>query len=556
MVTLPTSQAKLLQKQIPTILGILLLVLGLGVGIFFFSDGLGVFAPRAAPEETPRTVKITNVTDTSFSVSFLTDSATPGYVKYGATADDLKSRAGDDRDQLAGSIGEFTAHHITVRELDADTTYYFSLGTAGSTLYDNAGQAFSIKTAKTAGTPPPAKTIYGSVVTPSGSPAEGSIVYVTVPGAGQLSSLVKSSGSWAIPLSMARLTETGLFANVEDTTTVQIYVQGATASQTSELTTTVATAQPAATITLGNALAQTTETTSPTVMTPPDPSPAAELPALPLASPAASDSATITPTATPSATATNSGVLTTLPPVTDTVTSNRDSELASSFGEAEDEIIIVDLTEASTEVVTTTQPLIVGQAPAGVTISIEVHSDTQITQQVTADSSGSFELDISQLSQQLEPGEHTVTYSYVDPTTGKTVTKTKTFTVAGDATASIDTTDSFDTSSQIALADTTTKTTGTTSGTTSTKSATKTTPYSSGNPYPIGGTSTKSATSTSSATRSSQIATTSALPQTGSVGTTMALILGGIFFLAAGGWSFWTSREWQREYSQNSDNTL
>ena len=67
---------KFLNKQFPTILGLLLLVVSLGVGVFFMRDGLGIFTPRATPQTTPKNIKITNVTDATVTVSFFTDEKT------------------------------------------------------------------------------------------------------------------------------------------------------------------------------------------------------------------------------------------------------------------------------------------------------------------------------------------------------------------------------------------------------------------------------------------------------------------------------------------------
>ncbi|NCN51000.1 MAG: hypothetical protein GW925_00935, partial [Candidatus Pacebacteria bacterium] len=41
-------------------------------------------------------------------------------------------------------------------------------------------------------------------------------------------------------------------------------------------------------------------------------------------------------------------------------------------------------------------------------------------------------------------------------------------------------------------------------------------------------------------------ATDSAIPVSGSVGTTFALVFGGLFFIISGAWSFWISSQLQR----------
>ncbi|NCN83095.1 MAG: hypothetical protein GW947_03960 [Candidatus Pacebacteria bacterium] len=487
------------QKRMPTLIGIGILVIGLVAGTLLFSNGTGVFAPRASEETTPKNIKVTNVTDTSFTVSFLTDLPTIGFVKYGDTTKSLKLQTSDDRNQLSGSTAEFSLQHITVRGLTQNTTYYYVLGTDNGATFDNAGQPFSITTAKRSGAPAAAKTIYGTVTTESSAPADGAIVYVKIAGAGDMSSLVKSSGSWAIPLSNARVPDGSAYAAIDDSTSVALELQGKTAAQTLQFTTTVKDAQPIPGLAFGTQpVSKESIAASPVTQPTESPAPAAEIATLEVASSTAQ-------------TASARGQLTGLLGETVSV-----AETSSSAAEVTH--VDVDATESAT--VTTGQPTIVGEAPANTVISIEIHSDVAINQQVTSNDNGEFEIDVAALGQTLEPGEHTITYSYTDPQTGQLVTKTKTFTVA-------------DTSKQLALAQ----------------------PYGTQNPYPVGGAS-SSATATDSATkggtatesaRSSQPATGSGIPVSGSVGTTLALIIGGLFFIVSGSWSFWIASQLAKE---------
>ncbi len=501
------------QKRLPTFIGIGILVIALMAGVYVttIGGGPGVFAPRATAETTPQKIKVTNITDSSFTISFVTSDKTAGFVKYGEEENSTKSQASDDRDQLSGSVGEFNVHHITVRGLQANTTYYYLLGTGSRNTFDNNGQAFKVTTTKRSGAPSAAKTAYGNVLNESGGPAEGSVVYVTIEGVGEMSSLVKNSGSWAIPLSNARTSDGSGYATLTDDQTMLINVQGPAVNSTSSLTTTIAQSQPVPTITLGqnnvsivpdNTMTSDTNTTS------------LEATAMEDTTMTASDSTeTMMTDSTASDSAGTSGELTSLLADTPASTTN----------------MIVDTDLTTEQKVATSQPTIKGKAAPNVTVNIEVHSDTTITQEITADENGEFVLDISKLSQNLEPGEHTVTYTYTDPNTGKEVTKTTTFTVE-------------DPSANTQLASTTTTST---SG-----------PYGTGNPYPMEGTASASpsptpkATASSSstiATRSSQPATSSSLPVSGSVSTTLVLLVGGLFFIIAGGWSFWIANELKEE---------
>jgi hypothetical protein len=95
------------KKQIPTILGLLILFVALISGVLLFGQGTGVFAPRATPQTTPKNIRISNLTDKSFTVSFYTDESTVAFIKYGEEAKTLNKQASDDRDQLSGVVKDY-----------------------------------------------------------------------------------------------------------------------------------------------------------------------------------------------------------------------------------------------------------------------------------------------------------------------------------------------------------------------------------------------------------------------------------------------------------------
>jgi len=530
MPELQIGRKNLWHKQFPTILGVLFLVLSLGVGLFFFSGGLGDFAPRATPQTTPKNIKVTNVTEAGFSVSFLTDESTTGFIKYGTAADDIKTQSSDDRDQLSGSVGQYSTHHVTLRNLQPNTEYFYILGTGSGTEFNNEGVPFTIKTTSSH-TSTEAKTIYGNINLADGRPADGALVYVKSINFGELSAIVKSSGSWAIALANARSLDGSELA-LDEGTALDITVQGLSAAEITQKSVTLAAAQPVETLALGvgGASLASEEDRS--------------LAGLPLDTP---DTAGILPTVDDttvdelntlinetldSSEPLETGGLTTLLDTSQPSAGNKTTASHSSEG------TVVNLnSEAETHpVITTHHPLIKGTAIPSVLVTIEVHSQTQILQEVVTDENGEFELDIATLGTDLEPGEHTVTYSYVDPTTGETVSKTKTFTVAPKAGSTL-----------IAQSSTGTKSATTTQPATSASTTGAGGPFGSGNPFPIpSATASASPVSTKSATtssRPSRPSTQSGIPVSGSTGTTVALLIGGVFFILAGTWSYWVAQQ-------------
>jgi len=93
--------------RLPTILGLFLVLGAIAGGVILIKQGPSLFI-KASPTLTPNQLKITNVSDTSFTVSWLTEQSTSGFIKYG-TDNNLSFTAADDRDQLSGKTGSLSA---------------------------------------------------------------------------------------------------------------------------------------------------------------------------------------------------------------------------------------------------------------------------------------------------------------------------------------------------------------------------------------------------------------------------------------------------------------
>jgi hypothetical protein len=423
-----TMRRSFLQKQIPTLLGITLLVVGLVVGVLFIGSGGSLnFAPRAAPQTTPKSVKTTNVTDSGFTVSFMTDEVSSGFVKYGTDPNTLNKQASDDRDQLTGSVGQYTTHHITLRNLQPNTQYYYTLGTVSVPKFDNNGSPFTTKTGPKLGNTPAAKTAYGTV---AGEGVDGVIIYLQPVGAGPLSALVKNSGSWAVPLSTARTENGAQYATIDATTDVSITVQGKQVSNVMKMSAKVSELQPFPPITLtaGTTTNATTSTTA--TDTAADTTTAnSSSDAMDAKNSGIVDKSTLPPSSvSASPEAINTATIGTAQPLTDT---------SSSMGivpEVATQNPVVNVKDQENSIINDTQPTITGTAPANATVSITIHSNEEIKTTTKADSSGNYSIDLASLGKNLEPGDHTVTVTYKNAQ-GKTVTETKKFTVEAPAVA-------------------------------------------------------------------------------------------------------------------------
>ncbi len=371
------------KKNIPTILGLLVLFVGLIAGVFLVqSGGTTSFLPRASPQTTPKNLKITNVTDTSFTVSWQTDSSTVGFVRLGTNASNLTSTSNDDRDQTSGSTGLYKTHHVTVRALQANTVYYFKIGTGTRELYDNNGTPYTATT--TSAISSQAKTIYGQVLLPAGSPAAGALVYVSADNLAPMSAIVQSSGSWVLSLAQARTKDLKSGATLAPATPLSLLVLSAVDTSTSVVTVTLTNSQPVPPITLGQNSDFTVAQVAPT------PTPTGE--AVVAATPAPAE-----------------------------VQSKFTSALLAPPTEAKAATLSITYPATDSEIVTVTSPQLKGTAPAGNRVTLTLKGKTTQTNTVTTDPSGIWTY--TPLSK-LTNGNYTFTASSTIESVKQTATRT------------------------------------------------------------------------------------------------------------------------------------
>lgn len=188
-------------KKIPTIIGLLLLIIGVGGGIYLVEQRTSG-STKASTEAKPMSVQVTNITDSSFSVVWLTKEPATGWVIYGNSQKVIDQVVFDDRDS-DNKPKTYLTHQTTIRNLQPKTNYYFTI-TSGDKKFQNESRPYSLLTAEKTESPSLLEPSYGQVLTSQNEPAEGALVILNMPKAMPLSALVKPSGNWLIPLNIAR----------------------------------------------------------------------------------------------------------------------------------------------------------------------------------------------------------------------------------------------------------------------------------------------------------------------------------------------------------------
>jgi len=338
--------------RIPTFFAFFLLIAGIGATTFLTTLGVQLFG-HAAPSENPENVRITNSTDTSFTVTYKTEASVIGTISVSVgTTDVTKQLFFDDRDQLSGIPVPHVLHSITARNLKPNSTYSFTI-TSGKTSYTphQSDKEFTVTTGPVIQNKPSLELpLAGEVVSPDGNQLDEALVYVTSIHGQTLSTMAKTGGSYIIPLNTMRTNNLSSVFLFTKNTVLQVLIVGK--NEQSHVSILADKRNPVPSITLGNNYDFTIDTT-----------PLASNSALPAEFSAfSSDTTTV---ATPQI-----------------ITPQKDQKF------------------------TDPQPILKGKALPKTTVQITIHSGNDIQTTLTTDANGNWSF---RPATPLAPGLHTIT---------------------------------------------------------------------------------------------------------------------------------------------------
>lgn len=193
-------------KKIPTLLGLLIIMGAIGVTTLLVEQNT-FFIQQASPTTNPIDLRITNVSDSSFTVSYSTASYILGSLNFGQNQK-LGLTVTDEKDK--NKLIEHKIHSFTINNLSPSTKYFFSI-TSGQETFLNNSIPYEVLTAPKISAKGNSGFIIGKVVTPEGQPPKEGIVYTQTNGAQALSGVIKSDGTYTIPLEGIRTDDLSSF---------------------------------------------------------------------------------------------------------------------------------------------------------------------------------------------------------------------------------------------------------------------------------------------------------------------------------------------------------
>lgn len=215
-------------KRIPTLLGLFVILLGI-VATTFLTNSAQLTQINASNSSQPKDVRITNVTDNSFTVSYTTDSPVSGSINYGKDKN-LGQSSLDDRDQKNGKINNYLIHFITVKNLTPFTKYLFTI-ISGQKTYTTNNNPFEITTASSLKNNPNQNSrAKGQISLLDGTFPKETLIYITSDNSQVFSSLTGENGNYSISLGQLRNSDLSSFYEFNNNSVIKILITDGTLS--------------------------------------------------------------------------------------------------------------------------------------------------------------------------------------------------------------------------------------------------------------------------------------------------------------------------------------
>lgn len=189
--------------------------------------------------ETLKIREIVNLSSNQTGIFWESRNSEGGWVRFGEKEDELDRVVYDERD-LAPATQKYIYHYAVLKNLKANTDYYYQIINDKGAYADNRNKPFFIKTPQYNSQKYSFKPAYGKATLANGLPAQNVFVMLKIEDKRPLLALSKETGEWLIPLHVLVDRMSGkIVSDISDKLKVEIEYLGE-GNQSSIVTTTLA----------------------------------------------------------------------------------------------------------------------------------------------------------------------------------------------------------------------------------------------------------------------------------------------------------------------------
>ncbi len=198
---------------------IILLIVGIIFSVYLVLQNTSLFS-KAAPDISPKKVTISNISDSSFTVSWVTDNPTIGFVKYSEDSS-LNKSAYDER----GGSQARTTHFVVLKDLKEKQNYLFKISSGDQTFGDGQTNFKTTTAPVTDQTPPVPILTFGKLKKKNGEIPKEAIVFLKLPNSTTLSTSTSDDGNFLFTITNARKVDLSSYISAKDGDLAQIWAE-------------------------------------------------------------------------------------------------------------------------------------------------------------------------------------------------------------------------------------------------------------------------------------------------------------------------------------------
>lgn len=182
--------------KIPTLLGLSMLAVAIALGVLLYFLNHRTAPVQNSQAVEPKNIQVVNVSDTSASIIWQTDSPSDGLVSWGETSD-LGSSQNDlrDNDQPTPHL----VHMVTLNSLNPSSTYYFKVR-SNLSFYPEENLSFKTTPSDSSEDKLSNKTVFGVILDTNLSPIDEALIVLKTDQTSDLATITTSSGNFLLPL--------------------------------------------------------------------------------------------------------------------------------------------------------------------------------------------------------------------------------------------------------------------------------------------------------------------------------------------------------------------
>lgn len=211
---------ELLNRRVPAILWVILILIGIPLTIYNLKNQTAS-SSQASESESPQDVKVTNISNNSFTVTYRTQTPSIGSVNYGPDKQ-LGTSVLENIDEGNAALSPRTIHSISLKELTPSTKYYLEIVSGDNTFLNN-GTPYEITTGPEIPSPFAQENIIkGKIILPNGDAPSEAIILVSAQNSQILSGIVNNNGEFSFSLKDLRTDDLTSYFNITNSTVFNI----------------------------------------------------------------------------------------------------------------------------------------------------------------------------------------------------------------------------------------------------------------------------------------------------------------------------------------------